>query len=61
MHSFPLHTTRRLLGALALAGTAAGLLLPGAALAETWPAKPIKVIGLIGDGSAMYSIQALWS
>lgn len=52
MHSFPLRTTRRLLGTLALAGTAAGLLLPATALADTWPAKPIKVIVNFPAGGA---------
>ena len=33
----------------------------GVALAETQAGSSRKVIGLIGDGSSMYSIQALWS
>ncbi len=36
MHSLPLRTTRRLLGKIALAGTASALLLPAASLADTW-------------------------
>ena len=33
----------------------------GVALAESTSRPPRRVIGLFGDGSAMYSIQALWS
>jgi benzoylformate decarboxylase len=33
----------------------------GVALAEAEKPRPRKLISLIGDGSAMYSIQALWS
>ena len=47
---------RRSAGAL---GLAVALGLARSARAQSWPDRP--VLGLIGDGSALYGIQALWS
>ena len=55
MHSYPQRSKRRLLGALALAGTAFGLLVlqqPVHAQTEAWPNKPIKVIVNFPAGGA---------
>lgn len=54
MHSYPLRSKRHLLGALALAGAAFGLMLqqPARAQTEAWPGKPIRVIVNFPAGGA---------
>ena len=55
MHSYPLRSKRHLLGALALAGAAFGLLMlqqPARAQTEAWPGKPIRVIVNFPAGGA---------
>ena len=59
IRDLPRFPARRKLSALALAAALAPIALPGAALAQAWPAKPIKLISPYPAGGGVDTVSRL--
>ena len=59
IRNLPRCVARRKLSALALAAALAPIALPGAALAQAWPAKPIKLISPYPAGGGVDTVSRL--